>query len=148
MVFQADSGDVLHPYGEFYQDDTGQVITITTVNVDVAITGNTEGSLFNVLHTDGELTIQDPGTYKIDYSVSFSGSAGREIEFSVCKDGSRQPNTTCHRTLGGNDTGNVGGTGIIDLQIGEVITLEVRNETDNANIVIEHLNFVIRRIKR
>ena len=134
-------------YGEMWNHtDIGFVVDLITVQVYENITDLTDGSQNGFTLSNSKLTAQLSGLYRVDYSISFSGSANSEIGFSVGIGGVEQDQTHSHRTLGtGGDIGNAGGTGYIFLNQGDVVTLMARDEASpvkDINIIATNLNLM------
>ena len=132
-------------YGEMWNHtDDGFTMDLITIMVYENITDLTDGSNNGFILSNSKLISQVEGSYHIDYSVSFSGSANSEIGFTVGIGGQEQPQTHSHRKIGtGGDLGNTGGTGIITVNVGDEITLMVRDEASpvqDITLVAVNLN--------
>lgn len=138
-------------YGEMWNhSDNGFVIDLVTQMVYENITNLDTGLNNGFFHntTNSILIAQIGGFYKIDYSISFSGSANSEVGFTVGIDGQEQDQTHSHRKIGtGGDVGNTGGTGIIILNEGDAVTLMARDEAAPVqDITIFAININLLRI--
>ena len=106
------------------------------------------GFTFSSNSNAGWLTTQVGGLYKLDYSISFqraSGGASREFKTIVAINENVQENTEVHRLTGtATDVGNVGGTGFLQLAVGDVVTILITNEdgTENAGTHSTNINLV------
>ncbi len=132
-------------YGEMWNHtDAGFTVDLITQMVYENITNLKVGLNNGFSFSSSKLTTLISGVYKADYSISFSGSANSEIGFDVGISGIEQNQTHAHRKIGtGGDIGNVGGTGIITLNAGDVITLMARDEAapvQDITIVVANLN--------
>lgn len=134
-------------YGEMWDhNDSGFTVDLITVQVYENVTNLTTGSQNGFILSNSKLTTQISGVYKVDYSVSFSGSANSEIGFDLGINGVFQNNTHSHRKIGtGGDIGNTGGTGYIFLNQGDVVTLMARDEASpvrDISIVSVNINLL------
>jgi len=134
---------LIRAWGSIYQDDASTTITVGAINTDYIVTGMTAGVLGSMtLAETQELVIEIAGVYKADWSLSnTTASANQEIEGAVGLNDARIASTSAHRkSLVGADTINMGGTGLLELDIGDLVQVVVRNETSASNIVVEHAN--------
>ena len=125
-------------YGEMWNhSDTGFIVDLVTIMVYANVTNLTDGSNNGFTLSNSKLISQVEGTYHIDYTMSFSGSANSEIGFAVGIGGQEQHQTHSHRKIGtGGDIGNAGGTGIITVNVGDEITLMARDEANPVQDII------------
>ncbi len=137
-------------YGGMYiNNQDGVIIDLITLNVWENITNFTNTKLNGFSFANNQsLTSQFSGVYGIDYSISFADSANSELGFVVGINGVEQNQTRSQRKIGtGGDIGNTGGTGIIELNVGDVVTLMARDENNPvADITISSSNFKIVRV--
>lgn len=134
---------ITRAWGSMYQDDVATVITVSATDTDYIITGMSQGVLNGTTFDNGqELTITIAGVYKIDWSVSFRcASANQEIEGAVGVNGVREPATSSHqKVLTGSDDVTIGGTGLLNLAVSDLVQIVIRNETSAANVTIDHAN--------
>ncbi len=135
-------------YGEMHQNDGGNIIDITTVGAFVGIGDFNVGNIRNVLQNDTNFSVQQSGYYLLNYSVSLSGINNKTFETGVLIDGVTQATGRAHRKLASNDIGNMGGTAILDLDIGENVCIAIANLTNTADPTIESASFTITYIGR
>ena len=136
-------------YGEMWNhSDTGFIVDLVTIMVYANVTNLTDGSNNGFTLSNSKLISQVEGTYHIDYTMSFSGSANSEIGFAVGIGGQEQHQTHSHRKIGtGGDIGNTGGTGIITVNVGDEITLMARDEANPVqDIIVVAVNLNLWRI--
>lgn len=137
-------------YGEMYQynDPTPNIIIINTSGVWEIIDGMT-GSLVNevVFQNSQELKILVEGTYKIDFNLCWTDGVGNVYEFVIFVNGVLQINSVaCGRKGNAVDIVTANGSGIIDLNEDDIITLKVRNRTtaNDIEIISANLNLTKR----
>lgn len=142
-------------YGEmwFHNDTNFRTIVISTQNVAVNISFNSSDSEgaqvlngFGYTEACNCLIAQVSGKYKVDYSIS-AGNDGNneEYEFFITINDTVQSNTDAHRKIGSSgDVGNAGGSGFIDLQVGDRINLQVvdRDNTDDLEVHAANVNIL------
>ena len=137
--------NMIHGEMWFHNDSTdGVLTTINTQNIWVNVTG------FNQIGTDADQTLngfafnalgeyleaQVAGKYKVDYSMSFGNTGNnQEYQIVIAVNDVLQNSTDTHRKIGtAGDVGNVGGLGFIDLAVGDIITLMIRDNDGTANV--------------
>ncbi len=130
-------------YGEMHQNDGGTVIDITDVGVFVGIGDFNIGNARNVTLNDTNFSVTQEGYYLINYSVSISGVNNKAFETAIIIDAEVQAAGRAHRKLAANDTGNVGGTAILDLLVGENICIGIANLTNTDDPTIDSASFTI-----
>ncbi len=140
-------GDAGLPHISIFQHDTGTTVTLPSASVDVVVDGFgltlSERITFVATST---MTITIDGRYLINWSASFNMATGtnQQIEATVGENGTPNVRCSAHRTVAtATDTGNMGGSCILDLSANDDITLMIRNESAGNNVVIEHANFTI-----
>jgi len=138
-------------HGSMFQHNTGIVITISAAGVPVDINAMSFGAV-NGFHSGGTdnnaLVCLVAGLYKVDWSVSFGGAAANQnFESGVSVNGAIQENTTAHRKVGtANDIGNMGGTGIVDLAVNDLVSVFILNQDGTNDATIDHVNLALIRI--
>lgn len=136
--------------GHMGQDDTSTVITISVANTDVIVDGMIGGLTTNgmVFQNAQEFKAVQSGTYQVCWQLSFTSvSANQEIEGVIHVNSARQALTSSHRRIStATDTGSMSGCGLVDLAIDDLVSVQVRNETSTANIIIEHANVILTQI--
>ncbi|KKN77237.1 hypothetical protein LCGC14_0362150 [marine sediment metagenome] len=147
------------PYACMYVDGTQAIEVALTSGVvaevkDDGTTSLDDGWLAGDLNlitfpTGGDehyLSVTKAGFYRIQWSLSFNTAnpgANVEIHGGIAVDGTAIRNKAeAHRTIANNsDTGNMGGTAMIDAPNGtEQISLWLLNTTNNADVTVEHGN--------
>lgn len=135
-------------FGELY--DPADVISTATTSY-YTLTSYTAG-LYNEATIDADSTIQvnQAGIYKIDFSMSFTHSTNNTtVHISVFNstDNSEFTNIETERKIGtGGDLGSVSGTGLVQLDASDKIS--IRAKADNTgNLTVSHGNINIIRIK-
>lgn len=92
----------------------------------------------NMQYLNSSLNITQKGIYKWDTSFSFMGTANHEYDLAVGINGIPGIYSHAHRKIGtGNDVGNAGSTGLLDLQKGDIITLMIEDHTDTGNVYMD-----------
>ena len=87
------------------------------------------------------------GIFQAVWSISFTVASGtnKEVEGSVMVDNVINTQATGHRKITtASDTGCMGGTCLLDLSAGQVVSLGVLNETDTVNVNVEHANLSLK----
>lgn len=163
----ADAPDVVYPspvsggnlsvingtYAEMFifNETGGNVVIINDEDVFYNLTDFTQGETNDVLFNAGNsFIIQKEGVYAIDFSISFSGGGSDLYGVTVLKNNVPQNNLYIHRKLGASgDVGNAGGTGILTLNVGDIVNLAIEDEAapagaddatiDMANLRIEKI---------
>lgn len=136
----------------FHEDGLVDVNLVFDVDTNVSPMNNTYTNQFSF---NGDyLEAQESGLYAVDWSISFSSSmANKEVSGAIglWQAGGLSEEvlnqTHGHRKLGtANDIGNMGATGVIDVQVGDRITLTMRSETAggafNAQLMAANLKIV------
>ena len=146
IVFVNTSGEGL-VYGAMYNHNTSTTLTITDTTPVEIPSGFTAGQLNGVTFANArELTVTEPGMYKIDWSISFNtdGGSNQDIEGAIGVNNTANAQGTCHRFIGtASDVGCMSGTAILDLGDDSVISLFMTNLTDSNNIVVTHTNLTL-----
>lgn len=130
----------IYAAGSFYSE-TGYTFPIAASGTYYNLT------LFdNVLYQgldvqDNKSVVIYDGVYSIQYHMSFSG--GPTIEYHMAIGVNGEEKTECHgaRVIGtGGDVGNMGGTCLLSLVNGDVVTVMVENEDNTQDITIKDLS--------
>ena len=102
--------------GQLFIDvDTGDQ-DIAAQDTYYIITNMTPVLLSSMTATHSNLTVGLRGTYKCSVNVSFNGSIGDVYEGAVFTNGVEAGNVEMQRKTSNNDTGSMGGCGLLDLQ--------------------------------
>jgi len=131
-------------YGEMWNFTTGGwTFEIGSTGIYYNVSNFTAGNMNGFTFDASNLTTQFAGTYRIDWSVSFSGQAGSLYGWLVSKNGDQNSARECYsrRDTSGTQVGNVGGTCILDLVVGDNLVLQVEDEDGTPqNVVIYNMN--------
>lgn len=138
------SQDVADPQvyamGSFYSE-TGQTFPINASGQYYNIT------LFNrvlsqgVGVSDNKSMILYDGVYSFNYHMSFGGGATVEYHMSIGVNGIEKDECHGARVIGtGGDVGNMGGSCLLYLSAGDVVTVMVENEDNTQDITISDLS--------
>lgn len=130
-------------------NDAGFEVDLITIDVYENITNFTSTRLNGFSFSNNQsLTAQVSGVYEVTYDVSFADTANSQLGFNVGINGVPATFTHSDRKIGtGGDVGNTGGNGIIELNVGDVVTLMARDENEPvADITISASNLKIIRI--
>ena len=145
-------------YGHMYVDGTQAVRVAMTLNTptevkDDGTTSAGDGWLTGDVHlitfptggTEHYLTITKAGVYHITWNLSFkmvTGAANTQIHAGLVVDSTTFIRNKCegHRTISNNtDTGNMGGTCMVDLPNGnEELSLWMENTTNSNDADVSH----------
>jgi hypothetical protein len=131
-------------YGSFYMDDGNQVITISSAGVYYQVpSGMSSGTTHNMTFQNGrELKCTISGVYNVNWQMSVAiGSANQHIEGLVMVNSTAKEETTAATHVqNASDEQSLGGTGILTLNINDVVKLGIENETGTNNITVSHAN--------
>lgn len=137
-------------YGSMYVDNGTINVTIAAANTYYEVASGFTGGTCSqfTFQNSKELVCNRAGTYKIDWSASRSvPGINQEIEMGIFKNGSILLNTTAHTaSLTASTQQTSGGTGIITLAVGDLISLAVNNNTSTNTVTITHANVAIHRV--
>jgi hypothetical protein len=135
---------------EMYQDDNAIATTINTVNVWEEVGNFVQGDIVGWTFTNGgHLTANagSGGEYDLTTSISAQiASTNKTFEFAVSINDIIQDKCTIERRFSTNDVGAIPMTCLLNISDGDVIKMEVRNLTDNADITFIHVNFAVHQI--
>lgn len=134
-------------YGEIYQEDN---VTQTAISIldQWATVGNFISGDSNGTNLDNiEVEVLSTGEYQVDCSISSSAiSANKDFEFAITVNGTPQGKTKSARKFASLDTGSQSLNGILQLNNGDKVGLQVRNRTDTTNILVKHCNLLVHSI--
>lgn len=109
----------------------GEMVALTTSDVYENLTGFMLGSNNgNWSNYDAGVVVPLSDFYEVDYSISFSGGNNNLYGISVGVDGVKSNFCYSHRTTFGEYISTVGGTCILNLTSGSVLTLMMADEAD------------------
>ena len=117
-------------HGEIWiYNDTGYLFQINANDVYYNLTEVEIGEYRNINISNGYFTIQQEGIYKIDTTLSFSGSGGSTHSAAVFKNDIKQEDCYIRRKLGaGGDVGNMGDSCLLNLSVGDVVNYRIEDE--------------------
>ncbi len=135
-------------YGSMFQEENGNTIVLPNTTdfilVDDMNFGLTNGFIFD---NNSHLQATEAGVYIVTWSLSFDDLASRSFEAGVTVDSVVQVNTLAQvRTNNANDQTNFAGTGIISVDVNELVALEIRAITTSSNVTIEEANITFLRV--
>ena len=139
-------------FGFIYNHNTSTTVTITTQNTPTKISsGFTAGEIFRTkFQNNSEIKLNQGGYYDLIWQISFILAAGaaQEIEGDIMINGVATGKISAHRFIStATDTGSMGAPGKLKLNVDDVISLSVENKSSTNNIIIEHAELSIERIK-
>ena len=138
---------IVIPYGALWQYELGTEVVINTIGVFELISGMSDGDDEGfIFQNDRELLVKEPGKYVINWNICFNNSNNTTWEAGVGINRTVQENTIGCRKLGAVDTGSMGGTGVITLEIDDIVTLEMANLTNTSNAVIDSCGLTLIKI--
>ncbi len=135
-------------YGETNIHPDGNItVIINTQDVHENITGfNETTSNGFTLQGDNSLVVDVAGRYQADFWVSSSGGVNRVYETCLAIN-NEHATPHAHRRQGTpGDIGSMSGGGIIDLEVGDYVNLQVRNVDGTQNVDIFYAGMRLERI--
>lgn len=134
--------------GEMYQNGNAVATAIAAINTWTDITNMISGAITGFTFIDPSLTVERAGLYEVQYhitAINEQADAANVYEFSIDVGGVIQANVTQRESIDPNSIPkSISGGGIISLNAGDNITLQVQNITDADNITIIQANVTIR----
>jgi hypothetical protein len=135
-------------YGSIFDDTAGgagnqALATQNTYYQLTAFSENGAASGITASHTNNDLTVPTTGTYLVNYSISFSGTASETYAVAVYTgaDGAttKQDSSNIYRALGvGGDVGAAAGSCIVSLTATNKIELWATCTTSNTTNINPH----------
>ena len=121
--------------GMFTDDVAGIMISIPALNTPVNITNYTSAEELNGFEFNGPenetLIAKEPGFYKADYSISFTGGANEQYRFELARNGAVVPGSESTITVGsGGTVWSVAGTSLVRMNEDDILTLRVQQESN------------------
>ena len=121
--------------GMFTDDATGILIPIPGLNTPVNVTDYTSAEELNGFEFNGPenetLIAKEPGFYKADYSISFTGGANEQYRFELARNGAVVPGSESTITVGsGGTVWSVAGTSLVRMNEDDILTLRVQQESN------------------
>jgi hypothetical protein len=141
-------------YGELYVTDGAGTQDLTTAGTAYKINQFTaDGASLNTTpaHANDKITATYAGLYRVDLSMSFSGTASKWFEIAIYTGPSgsttEETNLMCKRALGaGGDVGAVGISGLVTLAASDDVEVYVKSQSNGDDIVVEFANLTIQKI--
>jgi hypothetical protein len=137
--------EVLNRFGEMFQVDNTNAITINTINVWEQVENFSAGHLGGVTFADNGLVV-GAGDHELTATVSFSGGTNTTIQFAFAVDGTVDTDHIVERRLSNSDVGVCPIVGIIQATAGQTVTIYVRNITSNVDVTVKHSTVRIKQI--
>ena len=135
-----------------YNHDVPTTVVISAISTPTRVpSGFTVGQTFNTTFQNSREIVADvAGKYDIVWQISFStAAANQEIEGFVMVNNAIDIQATAHRRIStATDTGSMSGPCILDLSANDVVSLGVQNETSTANVIVEHANMKMVKVRR
>lgn len=140
--------ETIDVYGQyfFHNDSAGRTVPLTQnlwsiVDAFAFVDNGTQLSGFDQ-NVPNNLTATINGVYKVEYSMTFTGQANNKYHIAIFINDTFKLETEAHsRVGGGNDIQSVAGSGIINLTIGDNVSLRMFNEDSDADALIFSTNF-------
>ena len=134
-IIQASGNTITNTYYGSMWNKTSVGITVDLTDPEgyKNISGLVPGELNGFVFTDNQaLIVGVAGTYKIDWTCSFDGGNNNRYGIGVSKNYNIESSRECYaqRTTGSNAIGNVGGTCILSLEIGDTLNFVIDDEAD------------------
>jgi len=131
-------------YGNMWQYGDNTQVVITTIDVFEPIPdmndGNQKGFTFQ---NTQELKCTRAGKYKVDWNICFNDTNNTTWSGGILINDTIQNQTRGCRKLGANDVGSMGGTGIIDLVVDDIVELGMANHTSTSDAYIDSANLTL-----
>ena len=136
-------------YGDMWQYGLGTLITINTIGVFEIVTGMSNFVIDGFTFQNGsELVCVKPGLYSVDWSVCFTDGQIQNWVGSMFVNSTNQPQTSGCVKTGASDEVNMQGHGHIRVEIGDIVTLKIANNTTTNNANINSANLRLARKAR
>ena len=134
-------------YSGMYQYEKSTQISIPSIGAFVIIPDmELEFERGFIFQNTQELLVTKSGKYKVDWNIAFNDGNNNIFEGAVFVNSTAQEQTIGLRKLGSVDTGSMGGTGIILIAIGDIITLRIANMSNISNPEIDAANISLIRV--
>lgn len=134
-------------YGSMFQFQESTLIIIPGIGTDVNVTGFDAGASNGFVFFDDEaLTLDENGTYLVNWSASIINGNKRNFRIAVAVNDVLQEQTAGSADSQANLITNISGSGMISLTEGDVITMFIANLDSTDNVVIEYANLSLVRI--
>jgi hypothetical protein len=125
-------------YGEmFNRTDTGVTISLTVVDQFENVTSLSIGDSNQVTVVSDALIAPTPGEYMVQYSMSATSAANSQYLLVIAVNDVIQNETATFRTItAGGNIGNLGSAGIVDLNTGDRVNLQVADINAPAQDIV------------
>ncbi len=130
-------------FGEIFDTNVGTTVLITTKDVFVPVGGIQTGDSRNMLLNDTNVTVQIEGFYLVNYSFSFTNANNLEYEMGLMVNGIVEESGRANRKLQANDVGNMAGTAIVHLDVGDNVSMAIANTTNVADPIITNTTLTV-----
>ncbi len=133
-------------YGEMFVEGNVVVTPISSANNYTEIQVLLEGLNNGFSYSSSSLEVGVNGTYKVDYSITFSDANNKNYRSTVGIDMVEQDKCVSGRKIANVDLGNMGSNCFLELTEGEVITLLINNLDGAQDPTVEDANINLVRI--
>lgn len=135
-------------YGEMWVKNNTNATIIPAANIYVNITDNSSsGNIRGFTFSSGKLTANDPGIYSVMVSLASIGGNNKLYDYTIGINGIDQDNCHIRRKMsGGGDEGAIPISCLIDVEVGDVMTVMVENKNDATDVTITNMNLWMIRI--
>jgi hypothetical protein len=141
-------------FGSMYAYNVTQSVTVSATDTYYEVPGSmTAGTISNTDFTfqnSSELLCNTAGKYLANWSMAVTcATTSQEVEGGVLLNGTIQQNTACHCEVATGDANRpdcVAGSGIITLNVNDVVSFGVLEHTAIHNIVVQHATMTLTRI--
>lgn len=136
-------------YGEMFQDDVSTTVSVLVQGDWYDIAGMSTGLVQGVTFGSAkQLTVSQSGVYSCSYTCSLTEGAGTSsFDLSLAVNGTQIPKTHSHVTIKqSNQDSCCSGTSILSLNSGDIITLQISNQSSTNDPIISHANVNIIKI--
>ncbi len=130
-------------FGELFDSTGGNTITINSQDVFVPIDGQTTGNSSNTVLNDTNITIAVSGFYLANYTVSVQNGEELKYNTGVMVNSVTEDSGQATRKPDGQDTDNLAGTTILDLNVGDNVSLAIANLSNSSNITVDRSTLTI-----
>ena len=135
----------------WFSGDPGETLSLSPSGATVVVTGAGEDLRYGMTYGGsgtGVVTIRTPALYYISYSMAFrSGTANRHVETSIVHNSTWHNYGATHVDFSSaNSSFSLASCCILDLDIGDTISLGARCVGNTTTITIEHLAFCMFRV--
>jgi hypothetical protein len=135
----------MHEFGHMYVVDNSTTTTIPLINVWTEVDNLLAGSsTSNISIASSDMTVNAAGNYLLNFDGSIDGADGILFEFGV------SINDVISELIRGtdksgisNDEISIGLSGVLHLNAGDIVKLEIRNKSDATNVLFVNVGFVL-----